>query len=109
MYFMLAFAICYLVVFLLNLEASLSVAKVINGGLILGFESFLAPRNAGSFGWFFQGDGWVRRISSENSKKASHSFTCQYISVFESLNILYKVNFKTCLKLLGLKIYQELL
>lgn len=77
--------------------------------VILGFESFLAPRNVGSFGWFFQGDGWVRRRSSENSKKANHSFTCQYILVFESLNILYKVNFKTCPKLLGLKIYQEML
>ena len=109
MYFMLAFAICYLFVFLLNLEASLSVAKVINGGLILGFESFLAPRNVGTLGWFFQGDGWVRRRSSENTKKANHSFTCQYILVFESLNILYKVNFKTCPKLLGLKIYQEML
>lgn len=49
------------------------------------------------------------RRSSENTKHANHSFTCQYISVFESSNILYKVNFKTCLKLLGLKMYQELL
>lgn len=45
-------------VFLLNLEASLSVAKVINGGAILGFESFLAPRNAGTLGVVFS-EGWV--------------------------------------------------
>ncbi|KAF3951402.1 hypothetical protein CMV_022937 [Castanea mollissima] len=31
--------------------SSLSVAKVVNGGAILGFESFLAPRNAGTLGW----------------------------------------------------------